>query len=140
LCGQLLGKHLFFIGGPLCVVNRLFLDPPMHKECAIFALQVCPHLASHKGRFSTRALPEGDFAVTVSELASDEKCEWFALMHTGSYDFGRTSPTDPKLMIRAGEWFDVEKWRDGAPMRSITTNQTEQSDVGYDTTASGLEG
>jgi hypothetical protein len=133
VCGQLLGRHLFFIGGPLCVASRLFLDPPMHRECAIFALQACPHLANAKSRFSTRGLPEGEFTVTASAIASDEKCEWFALMHTGSYTFGRTSSTDPKLMIKAGEWFSVEKWRDGAPMQS-TTNQTEQSDVGYDDT------
>lgn len=141
MCGQPLGRHVFFIGGNLCVVNRLFLDPPMHKECAIFALQACPHLANHKGRFNTSAYPTGPFALSESEIASDEKCEWFALMHAGSYAFGRTSATNPNLIIRAGEWLSVEKWRDGAPMQSTITNQTEQRDVGcYDEQASGPEG
>jgi hypothetical protein len=118
VCGQSLGRHLFFIGGDLCVTNRLFCDPPMHKECAIFALEACPHLASHKGRFSERPYPQGDFTIGETTLASDQKCEWFALMHATSYTYGRTSPTNPSLMIRAGEWLSVEKWRDGAPMQT----------------------
>lgn len=44
LCGQQLGKHIFFVGGPLCVDNGLFHDPPMHRECAEFALRACAHL------------------------------------------------------------------------------------------------
>jgi hypothetical protein len=142
MCGQPLGRHLYFIGGDLCVVNRLFLDPPMHKDCAVYALQACPHLANHKGRFNTSAYPTGPFTVVESAIASDVKCDWFALMHTGSYTYGRTSVTNPNLVIRAGEWFDVEKWRDGAPMKTTTTtNPTEQRDVGcYDAQASGPEG
>lgn len=49
LCGTRLDDWIWFIGGPLCVGNRLFTDPPMHEACARYALRVCPYLAGKKG-------------------------------------------------------------------------------------------
>lgn len=49
LCGQPRGKVLWLLGGPLCAVNRLFFDPPMHLACLLYAVQVCPFIAMGKG-------------------------------------------------------------------------------------------
>ncbi len=45
ICGQRLGYWLWFIGGPMCLQNRVFGDAPMHRECAEYALDVCPFLS-----------------------------------------------------------------------------------------------
>lgn len=55
LCGTYLGDEdevVTFVGGPLSVTNRNFLDPPMHEQCALYALNVCPFLAMPTARYS----------------------------------------------------------------------------------------
>lgn len=72
LCGNPLGSHIHFIGGPACVKNGYFFDPAMHKECAEFAMQACPHLSRAKGRYNEAAsYPEADgLHVVVTEIVS----------------------------------------------------------------------
>lgn len=50
ICGEQLGKYLWFVGGPQSAFdpNGWYFDLPAHKECAEYALQVCPHLAAKK--------------------------------------------------------------------------------------------
>jgi hypothetical protein len=48
LCGQPMGRHVAFIGGPLCHQYRHFADGPMNRDCALFAIQTCPHLTLPK--------------------------------------------------------------------------------------------
>jgi hypothetical protein len=114
MCGERLGKHIHFVGGPLCVENGLFIDPPMHRECAVYALKTCPHLASSKGRFA----PVGNgHGLHVIEIASDEKAPWFALMHTTGY--GLVQHISGTMLIKAARpWISVERWRDGEPMEA----------------------
>lgn len=45
ICGKRLGQQLFWIGGPMCILNRVFGDGHMHEDCARYALAVCPYLA-----------------------------------------------------------------------------------------------
>lgn len=46
ICGQCFDRHepTAFIGGPHSIKNRLFVDGPMHKDCAIDALNLCPFM------------------------------------------------------------------------------------------------
>lgn len=44
LCGRRVGVHKAFTVGPMCGVNRITAEPPSHRECARYAVQVCPHL------------------------------------------------------------------------------------------------
>ena len=48
ICGVKLGEFCYFIGGPLSKQNRLFVDPPMHEQCAVFASTVCPFVSGEK--------------------------------------------------------------------------------------------
>ncbi len=110
LCGQPMGKHVHFVGGPKCVENRFFYDPPMHRECAIYALRACPHLARSKGRY--RDVPEIEGAtLVVGAMDVSKKVDYFALMHATSYDYGTTK--EGMLIVRAAPWLDVEYWKDG---------------------------
>jgi hypothetical protein len=62
ICGQKLFRGRWFAGGPLSAfhANGCYLDPPTHKECVEYALQVCPFLAAPKytGRLDDAALAE----------------------------------------------------------------------------------
>lgn len=44
VCGQKLGKHLAFLIGPMCALNRTTSEPPSHLECAQWSAKACPFL------------------------------------------------------------------------------------------------
>lgn len=48
ICGTKLFRGRWFVGGALSAFHKYgaYLDPPMHNECAHYALQVCPYIAA----------------------------------------------------------------------------------------------
>jgi hypothetical protein len=48
ICGWRLNRLRYYVGGRLSAFHEhgAFIDPAMHKECAEYALQVCPYLAA----------------------------------------------------------------------------------------------
>jgi hypothetical protein len=48
VCGGLLGKHLAFVIGPMCAINKTSAEPPSHMECALWSAQFCPFLSRPK--------------------------------------------------------------------------------------------
>src|SRR5262245_24259263 len=58
LCGELLGKHMTFVIGPMCAVNRTSADPPAHHDCATYAAKACPFLTQPRMRRHEKDLPE----------------------------------------------------------------------------------
>lgn len=48
LCGTKLGGYKHLVGGERCAESLCFIDPPMHEQCAIYALKVCPFLVGSK--------------------------------------------------------------------------------------------
>jgi hypothetical protein len=45
ICGEPLGQRLCFVVGPMGAFNRISSEPPSHRSCALYALQICPYLA-----------------------------------------------------------------------------------------------
>ncbi len=58
LCGEPLGRHRWFVIGPMCVVNRVTSEPPSHWDCADFATRACPFMLSPMAKRNERDLPE----------------------------------------------------------------------------------
>jgi len=44
VCGDVLGRRVWFVIGPMCTINRVSADPPAHRDCAVFSAQACPFL------------------------------------------------------------------------------------------------
>lgn len=44
ICGEKLGRYLAFVIGPMCAINRISAEPPMHRDCAEYSARVCPFL------------------------------------------------------------------------------------------------
>ncbi len=60
ICGKKLVKNVaYFISGPLGAKNQVSTDPPMHKECAEFSLQACPHMHFERADRRDANLPAG---------------------------------------------------------------------------------
>lgn len=66
ICGERLEPaRMWFVGGPFSAFHPQgsYYDPPMHAECARYALRVCPYLALasyREGRIPGRTVPDDD--------------------------------------------------------------------------------
>jgi hypothetical protein len=58
VCGERLGKHLAFVLGPMCAINRVNGEPPSHLECAQFSVRACPFLSTPRMHRRERDLPQ----------------------------------------------------------------------------------
>jgi len=61
LCGQTLGRHLAFVIGPMCAVNRVSSEPPCHRDCAEYAIKACPFLVRPRMRRNDKDRPAERF-------------------------------------------------------------------------------
>lgn len=77
VCGRNLGEFAYFIGGPQCKDHRLFADPPMHKDCAIFAAHACPFLNGSTKSYSNR---ETAMPTTTNEMMADKRPDLMFIM------------------------------------------------------------
>lgn len=59
VCGQPLGRWLAFVVGPMCTINRVSAEPPMHQECAEFSALACPFLTQKEPERREEGLPAG---------------------------------------------------------------------------------
>lgn len=46
VCGQSLPYRFWFIAGPEAAHDRIFGEPPLHRECMEYSLAVCPFLVN----------------------------------------------------------------------------------------------
>lgn len=87
ICGQKLGYWVSFVGGPKSITNRVFTDPPMHRECAEYAFAVCPFLL-RSGWDRTRrkdVLSRRDDVIVPSAEADFNKPERMGMLITREY-------------------------------------------------------
>lgn len=114
ICGERWDWWMFFISGPQALEHRVSADPPMHEECARYALKVCPYLCRPRAKRAkeysvpTLLTPGVDFI--------PERPERFALIkaRASQIKFGRASRTQPGMLYQYPppievEWFDAPK-------------------------------
>jgi len=82
ICGRSLGYWIAFVGGGLCLTNRLYLCP-LHEDCARYAMRVCPFLASPQAKY--RPL-KSDIQVQVNPLMADRRPAEMFLVITRRYE------------------------------------------------------
>lgn len=59
ICGKKLPKdYSYVLTGPLGLKNRIVSDAPMHRVCAEFSLNVCPHIHFEKAQRIEEGPPE----------------------------------------------------------------------------------
>lgn len=107
ICGQPLGEPIVFIGGPVSVRNRSFIDPAMHEECALYAAQVCPYLSNADADYSLAApkhLGEGQTVIRTYESVYPHRPDRLALYYCRSYT---VVVTDGTVHARANKPFKL---------------------------------
>lgn len=74
ICGKRF-EHAAFLGGPKSAEARTYSDPPMHEECALAAVTLCPHIARKNMRRATDAHTRDD-AITPEAMTLVKPDEW----------------------------------------------------------------
>lgn len=109
ICGEPLGSRVAFVGGPSSITNRLFTDLPMHRECATYALQVCPFLAAPTFAYAAK-LPVGTRA---NEHVTTSRPDCFGLGITRSY---WPAQLGADVVLQAAPFESIEWWAYGEPI------------------------
>lgn len=114
VCGTRLGAELWFVGGPMCIQNRIFGDAPMHQECARYAMRVCPHLSiAPKGyRTTDHADEKREGGLYLEDPnASLVKPQRVVIYICRDYHVTRAPLGKDLYMVPPGgvcEWFDID--------------------------------
>ncbi len=120
LCNTTLGRHRCFIGGPQSMKNRYFFDLPMHRDCAEYALRVCPYLAVPGFKYSEKLESLEGVKAKVAQEVSTEQPSVFYLGVTRSCTPER-APSGA-YVVRAAPWDSVTPWKDGEPLLAVELN------------------
>lgn len=130
LCGLRMWPPYAFIGGPLCVEHRSFVDGPMHVDCAEYAARVCPFLSSPTGKYNVQAganagMLDLDTNIMVYENVANVRPKKMALVTSDTYTWGRTSG-------KYGEGEGLVHAADPNPKGQITCKPGEYIRVDWD--------
>jgi hypothetical protein len=127
ICGRRLGDYLWFVGGSRCFIHDLgaFIDPPVHYECGIYALQVCPFLAaaSYSKRIEDKKLlpqnrPDHMRLVPIDYMEPNLP-ESFGFGATKFAGFANNVYVVPR-------WDYVEWWHDGKPSNAPSADDVRR--------------
>jgi hypothetical protein len=118
ICGERLGKWLWFVGGPQSAFHPdgYYFDLPGHRECMEFALMTCPYLAMPRylGRIDVAdpsKLPP-EMRVLLDETQIPERPEIFVALCCQKITLRDRGPLQPYLKPVA-PFADWTFWRHG---------------------------
>lgn len=128
ICGGKLLRGRWFVGGELSAFhpNGSYVDPPMHDECAHYALRVCPYLAAPQyGKYIETATLKPDDPLIGNTVIDpgmiDERPQVFvAVMATGHRKIDGEVRVGPlgvpfvQYLKPRRPYLRVEFWRHGA--------------------------
>lgn len=86
LCGQQLGKWVFFVGGPISAEQNAYFEPACHLDCLIYAMQVCPFIVGKMQHAPVEKVQADnpDLKVIVDETYSSVKSDdWIIVKANG---------------------------------------------------------
>jgi hypothetical protein len=122
LCGERLGRHLVFLIGPMCAVNRVSSEPPCHRDCAEYAVKACPFLSQPRMRRNTKDMPED--RVEPAGFMIDRNPGVSLLWVTDSYQTFRASAGNSGLLFHLGPPIEVVAFSQG---QAATRTQVRDS-------------
>lgn len=124
ICGQRLTKPAVSVVGPMCGINRVSSEPPMHEACARFSVQACPFLSKPQMHRREAGMPEGLVEASgnmllhnpgVSLLWWTERVEMFKVP---------PRPGQSGVLFDIGKPLKVEWWTQG---RQATRQEVERA-------------
>lgn len=119
ICGERLGRWLWFVGGPRSAFDPhgWYIDLPGHRECVTFALAACPYLAAPKylGRIDVpdpaKLPPEA--RVLVDETMIPDRPEVFVAVVSDQIEAQPGGPLVVPYVRPKRPYLAYEFWRHG---------------------------
>lgn len=126
ICGRKLLKRRALVGGPGCAFleGGAYLDPPMHVECARYAVQVCPYLAvpNYSKRLEGKTLDlskvSDDLILTSDENMILERPNLFVLVILTKHRKIMGNGNLVKYIKPLMPYVEVEYWKSGVKLDS----------------------
>jgi hypothetical protein len=127
ICGGKLLLDRWFVGGPMSAFdpNGCYADPPMHRECAHYALRVCPYLAApnYSKRIEARTVTaehKGPTRLILDTTQDPDRPALFvAVGSNATLLAGERGPRVLSAYVRPRRPYnDIEFWRGGVQLRS----------------------
>ncbi len=110
VCGVQLGRRLAFVLGPVSVINRKTTEPAMHRDCAEYALQVCPFLTDPAAARRVQAMPAG--ALPPAGVSIPHNPGGAAVWITDTFT-PRHPPGAAQIIVTPGPARSVSWWKQG---------------------------
>jgi hypothetical protein len=111
LCGKPLGRHRVFVLGPMCVITRVNSEPPSHRDCAEYAVRVCPFLTKPNMRRNPIPKPAG--SVPAPGDHQDRNPGLMALWVTNGATMFNAEEGQPGVLFTVNDPSEVVWWREG---------------------------
>lgn len=111
LCGQQMGRHLAFVLGPMCCINRIISEPPSHRSCAEYALRVCPFMIRPRMRRNEHDMSPKN--IPAAGLHSGENPGAMAEWVCDKYEPVIAQRGNAGTLFKVGEPKSVTWWREG---------------------------
>jgi hypothetical protein len=124
ICGQKLLRVRWFVGGPLSAFHEhgTYMDPPLHRECMRYALQVCPYLAlpSYAKRIDARTVrdPEPN-RIFIDPTQDPNRPVVFVCVGASGQSIRHTGPLSPIYVTPKRPYAAIEFWKDGRQISRV---------------------
>ena len=112
VCGKKMGSFRTFVFGPSSAIVRQSIEPPSHRECAIYAAQVCPFMIGGKS-INTKRGENLRSTEVVNEMVATYNPGLAVLWTTKSYDTRAADPTRGIYVYRPDDPVNVQFWHKG---------------------------
>lgn len=113
ICGRGLEiDNMWFIGGPGSSFDQhgVYIDGPVHKECGIYALQVCPYLAysGYHGNIDLEKMSKETGYILYNPTLDQDRVPFFVFGRTEKYSISPNGYFFPERPFK-----NTEYWNNG---------------------------
>lgn len=113
VCGNKMEGHaVTFVAGPMLAINQMSAEPPMHHECATYAVQSCPFMLYPKAQRRAANLPVESTSDYCPGKMIDSNPGVSVLWTTRGYQVERSNHA---MAFTAGAPIKVEWYSEGKP-------------------------
>jgi hypothetical protein len=109
VCGGKMSSRKCFVIGPMCTLNHISAEPPMHKACAIFSATNCPFLTEPRMRRNEKNLPADGYTLEGAKMHNPGAV---AVWVTDTFTL---MPVDNGVLFKMGEP-EYVRWYTGAKL------------------------
>ncbi len=113
VCGQNLPKKVTFALGPMCAINRITAEPPVHHACAVYSAQACPFMVRPQMVRRTGGLENIPNLVDAPGVHIDRNPGGMLLWTCYKFKLIRPTFGVPGVLISVGDPVEVSWWTQG---------------------------